>query len=71
MSIVIQPFPTDPVNFELGSMGGYYTYQEMLMIWIQCIHCSILISAKEPIHTFTINRSSFVLGTHIQYTQHG
>ena len=46
--------PLDPVNFELGSMGGYYTYQEMLDD-LDSMHSLFpnLISAKEPIHTFT------------------
>ena len=44
----------DPVNFELGSMGGYYTYQEMLDD-LDSMHSLFpnLISAKAPIHTFT------------------
>ena len=46
--------PLDPTNFELGSMGGYYTYQEMLDD-LDSMHSLFpnLISAKEPIHTFT------------------
>lgn len=46
--------PLDPINFELGSMGGYYTYQEMLDD-LDSMHSLFpnLISAKEPIHTFT------------------
>ena len=44
----------DPENFELGSMGGYYTYQEMLDD-LDSMHALFpnLISAKQPIHTFT------------------
>jgi len=46
--------PSVPTNFNLGSMGGFYTYQEFLDE-IDAMHTLYpnLISAKAPISTFT------------------
>jgi carboxypeptidase T len=45
--------PITPVNFQLGTMGGFYTYQEMLdnLDLMQQLYPN-LISTRAPIHTF-------------------
>lgn len=43
-----------PTNFQLGSMGGYFTYTEMLnMLDSMMAKYPNLITAKQPISTFT------------------
>ena len=45
--------PKTPLNFQLGSMGGFYTYQEFLdEIDLMAIKYPNLISLKSPISTF-------------------
>ncbi|MBS1638245.1 MAG: immune inhibitor A [Bacteroidetes bacterium] len=44
---------TTPANFQLGSMGGYYTYQEMLNILDTMVSkFPNLVTARMPIDTF-------------------
>ncbi len=56
--------PEIPANFNLGSMGGFFTYQEFLAeIDAMAVQYPTLISAKSPISTFltTENRPIYWL----------
>ena len=52
---------TTPFNFSLGSMGGYFTYEEMLF-QLDAMHAAFpnLITARENVSTFTTQEGRFL-----------